>query len=303
MKLRSKLLLAAVSLLTVSVAATATSAYAWYAANRQVNASVTNVKVRSTETSISTELVTYSDAAATTTSDESFSVVSGNGNTTDTRYTITTNKAVSDISGIGDGTFHKPMIDATGKKVAGWEEGTGLTDNYYKFVLKFTGDGETKVGLYFSASSAFTTDTALNVAESVRISAVVGGTQKFVMIPNKATTHTYLKNGNEADGADLATLAKTTLTKGGKGINDKLVLVQNDFADVQTYNESVNTFLGTIDPSADSTKSLTVTFYVWIEGTTTTIGSSELTTTVSILSADLDFYTVEYVAPTQNPGA
>ena len=43
MKLRSKLLMAAVSLLTVSVAATATSAYAWYAANRQTNASLTNV--------------------------------------------------------------------------------------------------------------------------------------------------------------------------------------------------------------------------------------------------------------------
>ena len=63
MKLRSKLLLAAVSLLTVSVAATATSAYAWYAANRQVNATISNVGVRSTETGIKVKLVktTYKD--------------------------------------------------------------------------------------------------------------------------------------------------------------------------------------------------------------------------------------------------
>ena len=58
MKTRSKLLLAAVSLLTVSVAATATSAYAWYTANRQTKASLTNVEVRSTETSIKVSLVT-----------------------------------------------------------------------------------------------------------------------------------------------------------------------------------------------------------------------------------------------------
>ncbi|MDD7374819.1 MAG: hypothetical protein PUG57_01770, partial [Bacilli bacterium] len=75
--------------------------------------------------------------------------------------------------------------------------------------------------------------------------------------------------------------------------------------DVQTYDESINTFLGTIDPSSsDSTKkSLTVTFYVWIEGTTqTAMESPEITTTVSNLSANLDFYTVEYVAPVKNPG-
>ena len=52
MKTRSKLLLAAVSLLTVSVAATATSAYAWYTANRQVQASVTQMGVSSTTGSL-----------------------------------------------------------------------------------------------------------------------------------------------------------------------------------------------------------------------------------------------------------
>ena len=70
--------------------------------------------------------------------------------------------------------------------------------------------------------------------------------------------------------------------------------MQDEFDDVQTYDDSVNTFLGTIDPS--SSKTLTVTFYVWIEGTNTALESPELTTTVSSLSADLDFYTVEYAS-------
>ena len=55
MKTRSKLLLAAVSLLTVSVAATATSAYAWYTANRQVEAKVNSLGVHSTTGSLTIE--------------------------------------------------------------------------------------------------------------------------------------------------------------------------------------------------------------------------------------------------------
>ena len=47
MKLRSKLLLSATCLLTISVAATATSAYAWFSATRQAFVSVTNMKVNS----------------------------------------------------------------------------------------------------------------------------------------------------------------------------------------------------------------------------------------------------------------
>ncbi|MDD7549344.1 MAG: hypothetical protein SPK92_02910, partial [Bacilli bacterium] len=47
MKLRSKLLLSATCLLTISVAATATSAYAWFTANRQAFVSATNMAVNS----------------------------------------------------------------------------------------------------------------------------------------------------------------------------------------------------------------------------------------------------------------
>ena len=62
MKTRSKLLLAAVSLLTVSVAATATSAYAWYTANRQVTANLTQMGVQATSGTLSISHASIADS-------------------------------------------------------------------------------------------------------------------------------------------------------------------------------------------------------------------------------------------------
>ena len=59
MKLRSKLLLSATCLLTISVAATATSAYAWFTANRQAFVSVTGMSVKSDVDNKSANNVTY----------------------------------------------------------------------------------------------------------------------------------------------------------------------------------------------------------------------------------------------------
>ena len=55
MKLRSKLLLSATCLLTISVAATATSAYAWFVSNRQATVAINNATVKTNATNLKIE--------------------------------------------------------------------------------------------------------------------------------------------------------------------------------------------------------------------------------------------------------
>ena len=119
MKTRSKLLLAAVSLLTVSVAATATSAYAWYTANRQVQASFTQMGVSSTTGSLT--IARPNDAV------DSFSLIKDqkepkytpSSNATPD-YTVTlTNVALTDVSSKGLGDFAKPKFGADGSTIVG----------------------------------------------------------------------------------------------------------------------------------------------------------------------------------------
>lgn len=116
MKTRSKLLLAAVSLLTVSVAATATSAYAWYTANRQVEASVTKMGVSSTTGSLT--------IARPEKPIDSFSLLNKTAPDYQTpsnetpNYTGTlTGVALTDVSSKGLGDFAKPKFDAKGSSI------------------------------------------------------------------------------------------------------------------------------------------------------------------------------------------
>ena len=72
MKLRSKLLLSATCLLTISVAATATSAYAWFVSNRQASVAINNATVKTNATNLKIEGTsdtgTVSNATNTSTS-------------------------------------------------------------------------------------------------------------------------------------------------------------------------------------------------------------------------------------------
>ena len=122
MKTRSKLLLAAVSLLTVSVAATATSAYAWYTANRQVQASVTQMGVSSTTGNLT--IARPTDAV------DSFSLIEGQASVNNPIYQTPneqipnytgklTGVALTDVSSKGLGDFAKPKFNAKGDAIVG----------------------------------------------------------------------------------------------------------------------------------------------------------------------------------------
>ncbi|MDD6226311.1 MAG: hypothetical protein PUB23_00930 [Bacilli bacterium] len=300
MKLRSKLLLAAVSLLTVSVAATATSAYAWFAANRQVQATISNVDVRSTETGIKVELITdtYTD----------FSKVEGTldgSSSGEGAYKLTTQKTVSDVSGKGDSTtsFHKPYIDATGTKAVGAYSTEDAFANVYAMELKFTADGEKSVDLFLSAIGSSLSATNTLVTESqIRLSACVVGAsssldQKFIFLPAGSGNNTYL-DANIPTNTNLSDAITKTYA-------DSLVFRKGTADVVATPaagDQNNHGYLATLDPLGNQ-KSVNVVFFMWVDGLQTSLPSdtgdnvtTKQTTIDSVISANMNFYVVDHTA-------
>lgn len=299
MKLRSKLLMAAVSLLTVSVAATATSAYAWYAANRQTNASLTNVEVRSTETSIQVSLV---KEPTNDTKSPDFVVAdsSGTGKLPTDKFSISTTKSVSDVSGIGNGTFVKPYLDAKGTSVVGWHDDASVKANFYKFTLNFKATGGDKaVNLYFSGKSTITTtDTSnnLTIPSAARLSAVVGETQRLVYTPKGVAEHTYTDG---KDGGATSNYIGALADLDSKKVGATLVFEQETpdlTANPNSTDNNCHGFLGSVTPKIGDVNGtdLVVTFYLWVEGTATKLGTSDDPNTIDTakLTSDLQFYTI-----------
>ena len=122
MKTRSKLLLAAVSLLTVSVAATATSAYAWYTANRQVSAKLNQMAVQATSGTLS---ISHDTSVG-----DSFANTSGKVNSDSKTFALTgdaSGMSLTDVSSKGDGTFIKPKFNHKNDTIVGEYEQTKET--------------------------------------------------------------------------------------------------------------------------------------------------------------------------------
>ena len=117
MKTRSKLLLAAVSLLTVSVAATATSAYAWYTANRQVSANLTQMGVQATSGTLSIEHATGVE--------DSFKKGVSKKEEPYGLEATATGIALTDVSSKGDGEFIKPKFSHDNTTIVGDYTQTG----------------------------------------------------------------------------------------------------------------------------------------------------------------------------------
>ena len=297
MKLRSKLLLATVSLLTVSVAATATSAYAWFAANRQVQATISNVGVRSTETGIRVELVT-----GNTYNDFSKADDSKDGSSLGNAFKLTTSKIVSDVSGKGDSkdTFHKPYIDATGTTAVGAYTAADAFKNVYAMELKFTAEGEKAVDLFLSATeSSLTATNTLVSADKIRLSACVVGAdsslnQRFIFLPAGEGNDKYLAADIVA-GTNLSTAATTAATY------DSNLIFRKGTADVVATPTDANNHghLATLDPQKPS---VNVVFFMWVDGLQTSLPSdtgvegvtTKQTTIDSVISAIMNFYVVDH---------
>lgn len=156
MKLRSKLLLSATCLLTISVAATATSAYAWFVSNRQATVAINEATVKTNATNL--KIVGTSDTGTLS-------------NATDTSTTITSTVTATDISGDGV-TFFKPKLApdfgveklVDGQRVTTYNA-TSISNvtskpYYHQFKLTFSQDNkDVNTGVFLSSDSSVLLDT------------------------------------------------------------------------------------------------------------------------------------------------
>lgn len=215
MKIKSKLILAATSLLVLSGVAAGTSTYAWYTANRQVELEVTNI---SAIAQLSTLTMKYEYSENTRNgSDENgtdgidpFSI---DESPADSAIVGTFSKTLTDVSSKGDNSYLKPIFDATGENSVGfWTNEENYTqspnaDNdvfYHRMVFTFTISGTEDVALYLSPNSYVTENTTgalndLNVADAVRFSVATIDdsdveTEVLYANPNGNNENTYLKD-------------------------------------------------------------------------------------------------------------
>ncbi|MDY4828985.1 MAG: hypothetical protein SO187_04820, partial [Bacilli bacterium] len=106
MKLRSKLLLSATCLLTISVAATATSAYAWFVSNRQATVAINNATVKTNATNL---YIAGTGTNLTGGNTVGFAEYSANDRKTSIDPAAPSNIFATDISGNGV-KFYKPNL-------------------------------------------------------------------------------------------------------------------------------------------------------------------------------------------------
>lgn len=273
MKLRSKLLLSATCLLTISVAATATSAYAWFTANRQVylkstasvNTNVTNLNVKGV-TAADGDTASFATALPGT-------LTSGSVDST---------VAITDISGDGK-TFYKPELPADGSTASAMSikqvsNGTPTDTNYYhQFKLEFTQTNTSiSTGVFLAnessvdaVSSEDTNETKKNsaLANSIRVSITVGS-KTIYWAPNETSIANtfYLAAATPADNK-----SNVDLTKDGNYVNATSKITNQIIGKPKEYNDAsasdkksaATELLETLNSSVTS---FTATIRVWAEG-------------------------------------
>ncbi|MFA6796766.1 MAG: hypothetical protein WCR63_04280 [Bacilli bacterium] len=297
MKIKSKLILAATSLLVLSGVAAGTSTYAWYTANRQVELEVTNVSATS---QLSNLEMTY-DTEKNTRNDETSGKDPFTTDETSTASSIkgTFSKTLTDVSSKGDNSYLKPIFDATGKNSVGFwtdddEEDYTQSPNaskdvfYHRMAFSFniSGDG-IPVALYLSPNSQVLEnldddDDSLTVADAVRFSVSTIDdsdveTEVLYANPNGDDENTYLADTTPitdstvpdvVSGDDLGILENNGFFhKGNNYTESEMYKGSGTIPDGGTlYTDRNAGFIKDIaDPSTEGDFDIAVD--IWIEGT------------------------------------
>lgn len=302
MKLKSKLVLAASSLLVLSGVAAGTGAYAWYSANRQVGLQTNNITASAEVTALSAEVITHDPASDPADSLKGTLTSSGNtlsSNDANTPLSFAFTQKLTDVSGIGNGAFYKPMfgtgsyqdnvtngVDSIDPKAASnvigsWDESTyesmyPYTIWYLSFQIKFKATGTEKVSLYLDGHSTVTdtTDSALPVAAAARFSAYNGTTELLYANPNGTGGEyvTGVSNNAYTNGIASTKIVDDTISTGFFTVKKiyggaNLSLRSSPSTGLVSYNSYTVGYLGDLSPADHSgSDSLTITFNVWIEG-------------------------------------
>ena len=278
MKIKSKLILAATSMLVLSGVAAGTSTFAWYTANRQVDFAVTNINAQSSAVGLGVAYDPDTTLAARNTTGGADPMTTGSDPTEDdsTDIPFTFTNALTDVSGIGDGNFVKPMFgptddDSYSNIVGEWtDESTYQTDYanvswYHAITLRFTATGTTataKSAVYLDSSDVTTSIAEYNattdtntVINSVRIASVVGATQINYCNINGIEA-SYITDVSEGTATSNSVTTPTVLDNtffGTTNVGGSAVY-QGDGtkpADKVLFNDYSLGYLGTIVPTAN----------------------------------------------------
>ena len=264
MKLRSKLLLSATCLLTISVAATATSAYAWFVSNRQAELKLIGAEVKTNATNLY-----IAGTGATDLKDGNtvgFATYSENLKKNEISAVAAESVVATDISGNGV-SFFKPNLapDFTNKNlkassiVLAQNNNTDKKYYYHQFELTFTQSNiNVTTGVYLSRDSLIKqtpvegSSTTTNIEKAVRVAFLdptKSGIDSLLLYwaPYETTADnsntlpdTYLKGTSD----DPVEMGKTTSSAVGP-ISD---ITSGKYLDKTTFTEDIN------DASATSTK-------------------------------------------------
>lgn len=312
MKLRSKLLLSATCLLTISVAATATSAYAWFTANRQAFVSVTNMSVKS-----GVDKVFIDSSNTEMTQDPNKQAVSG-----DATYVGT------DVSGTGL-NLYKPSFKEHNKtsqlqsvvnSIADVTENAASGVNnknafYNEINLKFTHENnDVTTAIYLSHLSTITKaadNTATGIAGTYRVAFLnkektsllayyapndevapkdgVGGLSQHI-------SSTSYREGEitKTSGALSKFVSATNTTNLSLNANQLLGKTFKDVTDADGKSDSDTGigYLGTID----NTKGLEIVVRIWCEGMDADCINTNIDNNNSMVNVNLKFNGVTHTA-------
>lgn len=293
---KSKIILPAVALLTISTVAAASSTVAWFTANRTVKVEVSEVAVYNPESNLNVTLSTVANSGATATDKKvtmpkymrDGSVDAANGKVykkdvvAETYEALADNTYFTDTALITGETGPQNIYRATSWKMTFSMVGAAADD--YAVLIDMT---NTVTNFTRNDDEVSSKDTK-KISESFRI-AFVAGDQVTVLAPWATEDNLKYVTNNAANGNYKDN--KVTVT--GKAITSAEIAS----TDKDTKLTAANGYVGTIAKSADAAAAseLKVTCYAWFEGEdpACVVPTEAINTKVSSI---LGFYAVRVVA-------
>ncbi len=298
MKLRSKLLLSATCLLTISVAATATSAYAWFVSNRQASVVINNANVKTNATNLKIAGVAKANEDTI-----EFNTTATAGALAD----VTSEALATDIS--GDGVdFFKPKLapdfgvgeSETAKYNASSiakVENDSTTKYYHQFKLTFSQDNaDVNTGVFLSSESSVLLTTAIKVGEDNKNDAGIALCARVAFLdssnnlllywaPNRSSTDankSYIKQ--EYSKADPVSIKDGDTSEVLQNVSSSTVITEEKllYGTPKDVNDASSTKDNNVEHllTLNGTTAQTITVRIWFEGMDAACISSNITQTI-----------------------
>lgn len=289
---KSKIILPAVALLTISTVAAASSTVAWFTANRTVDVNLSQVAIYNPESDLNVTLVKDDNAGTSVDNTKNAQIV-----------TLPSYMRDGSVDAAAKKVYKKDVVTGEYSAIAGYSTDTATIAGEPKVIYRAT-----HWTMNFSMVGASTNDygvlldmgktkcTIVNNEDNGKVSqafriAFVSEDAVTVLAPfSTATSLTYVKDTDGAiknDGAYTSEIVSSSLKD--KAIKTSEVTATTDF-------KAANGYVGTIDKSADGTvQTLSVECYAWFEGEDPNCEVPEGGLNTKITSL-LSFYAVRVVA-------